>query len=257
MNDHLTETAEQAGEKTGSACKWLLDIGNTAAKIAVADHEKLLAVRQCETITDDILRPLAQTYRPAVAVVASVRKDTDAEQALLQRYAGKIIFCTPAMPLPVRNLYATPETLGFDRLAAAVGAHHLFPQRNCMIIDCGTAMTIDFVSSHGEFSGGNISPGLQMRFKALHRFTAQLPMGAATGHVAAVGTTTQEALEAGVVHGIVHELEGYMSACGSAAAIFTGGDAIYFAKRIKNPIFVIRNLNFTGLAKIADYNAHL
>jgi type III pantothenate kinase len=126
-----------------------------------------------------------------------------------------------------------------------------------MIIDCGTAITIDFLSSHCEFSGGNISPGLQIRFKALHQFTDRLPMGVATENVPPVGATTQEAVEAGVVQGIVHELEGYMHAHPAMTAIFTGGDAIYFAKRIKNPIFAVRNLNFTGLAKIADYNAYI
>ncbi|MDR3134215.1 MAG: type III pantothenate kinase [Prevotellaceae bacterium] len=235
----------------------IVDIGNTAVKIAVAHREKLLTVRQHEQLTDAILAPLVQAYRPAVAVIASVRRDGEAEKKRWQPYVKKIIFCTPRMPLPIRNLYATPDTLGFDRLAAAVGAHHLFPQRDCLIVDCGTAITIDFLNRRGEFPGGNISPGLQMRFKALHQFTEQLPMGAATENVAPVGTTTQAAIEAGVVQGIVHELEGYMDAHPSVTTVFTGGDAIYFAKRIKNPIFVVRNLNFIGLAKIADYNAYI
>ncbi|MDR2801769.1 MAG: type III pantothenate kinase [Prevotellaceae bacterium] len=237
--------------------KLLLDIGNTAVKIAIAHRDKLLAVQQHERLTDEVLQSLVQTCKPAVAVVASVRRDGESEAKRLQSYIKKVIFCTPAMPLPVRNLYATPETLGFDRLAAAVGANYLFPQCECMIIDCGTAITIDFLSSHSEFSGGNISPGLQMRFKALHQFTERLPLGAATGSVAPVGTTTQEAIEAGVVRGIVHELEGYMNAYPAATAVFSGGDAIYFAKRIKKPIFVVRNLNFIGLAKIADYNVYI
>ena len=236
--------------------KLLLDIGNTAIKIALADNEKLLTVASQAALTDDVLQSLTQTGKPDMAVVASVRKDRDDVKKQLQAYVKKVLFCTPAMPLPVRNLYATPGTLGFDRLAAAAGAHALFPQRDCMIIDCGTAITIDFLNRQGEFSGGNISPGLQMRFKALHCFTERLPMGAVTGSVAPVGTTTQEAIEAGVVQGIVHELDGYIQAYPVATTIFTGGDAIYFAKRIKNPIFVVPNLNFTGLAKIADYNAY-
>jgi type III pantothenate kinase len=108
--------------------KLLLDIGNTAIKIAVANNEKLLAVQQHERLGDDILQPLEQAYKPAVAVIASVRKDGEAVKQQLQPYVKKIIFCTPAMPLPIRNLYATPETLGVDRLAAAVGA--VFFSRN-------------------------------------------------------------------------------------------------------------------------------
>ncbi|MDR3351154.1 MAG: type III pantothenate kinase [Prevotellaceae bacterium] len=235
----------------------LIDIGNTAVKIAVARREQILAVQQHAQLTDAVLKPLLQTYAPGMAVVASVRKDRETEEQQLQTYVKKILFCTPDMPLPVRNLYATPGTLGFDRLAAAAGAHYLFPQRDCMIVDCGTAITVDFLSCRGEFLGGNISPGLEMRFKALHRFTEQLPLGALTGNAAPVGKNTQEAIEAGVVQGILHELEGYIRDYPATTAVFTGGDTIYFAKRIKKPIFVVRNLNFTGLAKIADYNAYL
>jgi type III pantothenate kinase len=235
----------------------LLDIGNTTVKVAVASQEKLLAVQQHECLTDEILQPLAQAYRPEVAVVASVRNDGEAVKKQLQPYVREIFFCTPATPMPVRNLYATPETLGVDRLAAAVGASCLFPQRDCMIVDCGTAITIDFLSRRGEFKGGNISPGLSMRFKALHRFTERLPLGAATDHAPAIGATTQEAVEAGVVRGVLHELEGYLRAYRAATPVFTGGDAIYLVKRIKKPIFVVRNLNFIGLAKIADYNVYI
>jgi type III pantothenate kinase len=158
--------------------------------------------------------------------------------------------------MPLCNRYVTPATLGVDRLAAAVGAATLFPKRECLIIDCGTAITIDFLSAAGEFLGGNISPGLQMRFKALHTFTAALPMGRADRHTPLIGVSTQEAVEAGVVQGAVNELEGYLAQYTVYTPVFTGGDAFYFAKRIKKPIFVIVNLNFIGLAKIVEHNVH-
>jgi len=235
----------------------LVDIGNTSVKIAVAQRGRLRLVQRCDALTAEVLQPLVNACKPAMAMVVSVRRNDGAVTALLESCVKKVVAVTYKTPMPVRNLYASPETLGIDRLAAAVGAHYLFPQRDCMIIDCGTAITIDFLGGAGEFMGGNISPGLQTRFKALHDYTGRLPLGAITDHVAAIGTTTQEAIEAGVLQGAVNELEGYMARYPTSTTIFTGGDAIYFAKKIKNPIFAVCNLNFIGLAKIADYNAYI
>jgi len=237
--------------------KLLLDIGNTATKAAIADGERLLCVARYDTFTEQEWLPLWKKYTPTVAFVASVRPDTQNETTLLQQYLEKVTVFDHHTPLPIRNLYVTPHTLGADRLAAAVGAHHLFPARDCLIIDCGTAITVDFLSSAGEFKGGNISPGLQMRFKALHNFTGQLPMGRLNEEAAPVGTTTQEAIEAGVLHGTVKEIAGYMAQYATFTPILTGGDAFFLVKQIKNPIFVVCNLNLIGLAKIAEYNVHL
>jgi type III pantothenate kinase len=238
--------------------KLLLDIGNTFTKAAVADrHNRLLAVQRTIDCTGDWLQQLTEQYRPEAAIVASVRGNREQVAECLQAQVKKVIAFSHTTPLPVSNLYATPATLGPDRLAAAVGAATLFPQRDCLIIDCGTAITIDFLSRAGEFLGGNISPGLQMRFKALHTFTAGLPMGTAGDMPAAVGSSTQEAIEAGVVQGAVNEIEGYLAQYPACTPVFTGGDVFYFAKRIKKPIFVACNLNFIGLAKIVDYNVYV
>jgi type III pantothenate kinase len=237
--------------------KLLLDIGNTSVKAAVADRNRILTVRRTDDCSGDFLRPLVEQYRPAAAIVASVRGDGAQTAEWLQTHVKKVLVFSHKTPVPVRNLYATPATLGVDRLAAAVGASTLFPQRECLVIDCGTAITVDFLSAAGKFIGGNISPGLQMRFKALHTFTAGLPMGNAGDTVATIGTNTQEAIEAGVVQGAVNELEGYLAQYPACTPVFTGGDVFYFAKRIKKPIFVTWNLNFIGLAKIVDYNVHI
>jgi type III pantothenate kinase len=241
--------------------KLLLDIGNTTAKAAVVGRTGIVSVQRCDALTGDaqrrLLQPLLHRYRPSVAMVASVRGAAAQVSALLQPHVQKVVVLTSKTPVPVNNLYATPETLGMDRLAAAVGAAHLFPRRDCLIIDCGTAITIDFLSSAGNFLGGNISPGLQARFKALHSFTAQLPMGNVTDKVAEIGVSTREAVEAGVLHGAVKELEGYIEQYPENIPILTGGDVFYFAKKIKKPIFVNCNLIFIGLAKIADYNAYI
>jgi type III pantothenate kinase len=237
--------------------KLIIDAGNTATKLAIVDRTKILSVQRHEKIDEETLQSICQLYHPAVAIIASVQRNNDSEIALIKQYVKEVLLFTHETPIPIRNLYATPETLGVDRLAAAVGANCLFPAHNCTIIDCGTAITIDFVSSSGEFKGGNISPGLQIRFKALHDFTGRLPLMSINENIVPIGTTTQEAIETGVLQGAVNELEGYMHQYSENITILTGGDAIYFAKKIKKPIFAVRNLNIIGLAKIADYNAHI
>ena len=249
-------------EKFGYLCttmnKLLIDIGNTAIKIAIAARDELLLVQHCENLTEEIIVPIIQQYQPKIAILSSVRKAAHCEEMeLLARYIKKNIFFTYKTPIPIRNLYATPETLGVDRLATAVGANTLFPKQNCMIIDCGTAITIDFLSDNGQFLGGNISPGLRARFKALHHYTGRLPLGNINENAVSIGQNTQEAIEAGVLQGAVNEIEGYIEQYPNNKAIITGGDTFYFATKIKKPIFVVLNLNFIGLAKIVDYNAYI
>ncbi|MDR0668059.1 MAG: type III pantothenate kinase [Prevotellaceae bacterium] len=235
----------------------LLDIGNSSVKAAVGEGDRLLSVARADRCTESFLQSLTACYRPAAAIVSSVRGDGAAVAARLQAHVSKVIVLSHTTPIPIRNLYDTPDSLGVDRLAAAVGAAALFPQRTCLIIDCGTAITIDFLDASGAFIGGNISPGLTMRFRALHTFTAGLPMVAAGEMVAAIGASTREAIESGVVRGTLHELEGYLAQYPAGTPVFTGGDAFYLAKRIKKPIFVACNLNFIGLAKILHYNVSL
>lgn len=168
---------------------------------------------------------------------------------------GRILAFGPETPIPLKNLYRTPETLGADRLAAAVEAHARYPEDDILIADFGTALTIDLVTRAGEFAGGNISPGLRMRLKALHEFTASLPLvEPPAGDIQQIGTTTKEAIAAGAVNGILHEVEGYARLYPQAKIIFTGGDAKYFAKRTKSTTFVHDELVLCGLNRILEYN---
>jgi type III pantothenate kinase len=162
-------------------------------------------------------------------------------------------------PMPIRNLYATPHTLGIDRLAAAVGAMEIYPKCNILVADLGTAVTIDFVSAAGEFVGGNITLGAAGRFRALNDYTAGLPLVSLDDEVEAIGSDTVSAIRSGVVNGITYELEGYIARAEAKfedlRIIFTGGDANYFAKRLKNAIFATGDLVVFGLNTILEYNA--
>lgn len=162
-------------------------------------------------------------------------------------------------PLPIENLYETPETLGKDRIAAAVGANELFPGQNILIIDAGTAITYDVVSEKNEFLGGNISPGLQMRFKALNHFTGKLPLINYSDEFQLIGRNTEEAIRAGVQNGILYEIERTIETFNrnyeNLQIVMTGGDSIFFDKKLNYSIFVHFNLTLIGLNRILEHNA--
>ena len=161
--------------------------------------------------------------------------------------------------LPIENIYETPETLGKDRLAAAVGANELFPDQNLLIIDAGTAITYDLVSEKNQFVGGNISPGLEMRFKALNHFTGKLPLINYSNEFQPIGRNTTDAIRAGVQNGILFEMAQTIDLFNrnyqNLHIIMTGGDSNFFDKKLNYSIFVHFNLTLIGLNKILEYNA--
>jgi len=162
-------------------------------------------------------------------------------------------------PLPIRNLYRSKPTLGNDRIAAAVGACSRFPGSDLLVIDAGTAITLDLVTADMTYHGGNISPGKSIRFRALHEFTANLPLVSAEEMQGKMGTDTESAITSGVLQGIIFELEGYINEqkkrYPDLKVVLSGGDAIIFDKMLKNTIFVDSNLNLYGLQRILEYNA--
>ena len=230
-----------------------IDIGNTLIKMAVFDGgeivEKLLA-EECDTkLLDGLLARWPAIDR---AIIASTGGRTAPLARMLRVRAVKCLEFTPATPVPIRNGYDTPETLGADRLAAAVGAALVAEGRDALVVDFGTAITVDYVSGDGTYRGGAISPGMGMRFQALHRYTARLPLCRETAEERLYGTTTTSCIEQGVMNGIAFEIEGYIARFRRENAdiciIFTGGAA-------KNAIFADCELVFLGLNRILEFNA--
>jgi type III pantothenate kinase len=243
-----------------SNMNFIVDIGNSRVKVVVMDNDEIRAEHITEVASEEWLLGIAESYPAAQrAIVSSTRGDGEEVCRMLgNRFDLIVNFLPHTTPIPLRNDYHTPQTLGADRLAAAVGAHALHPDKELMIVDFGTAITIDFVLD-GAFKGGNISPGMTTRFRALSDYTAKLPLCSASDDVLDYGRTTVEAIEQGVMQGITHEIEGYIEAFskkkGEKCIIFTGGDAKYFVKRIKNTIFADCEPVFYGLSRILDYNA--
>lgn len=227
--------------------------------MAIIDGDKFLEQASCKCLSETVLRDLMARY-PMVqrAIVASTAVSTVEVADLLRKCGMEVLEMTSLTPVPIGNDYLSPATLGVDRLAAAVGAVDVLGYRDCLIVDFGTAITIDLVEN-GVFRGGNISPGVRTRFRALHDYTSRLPQYEATDEILSLGRTTQQAIEQGVMEGITHEIEGYIRAFSlkndKLTLIFTGGDANFFVKRIKNAIFAKCDLVLCGLNRILEYNA--
>ncbi len=243
----------------------IVDVGNTRIKIAVIDKIEVIHAQECEELTEGLVDELKRCYpQLCKSIVSSTRGEQPGVVSLLERKIGYCLWFGPQVQVPIQSEYLTPQTLGRDRLAAAVGAVDIYPSRNVLIVDAGTALTIDFISQDGVYKGGVISPGMAMRFRALSEFTASLPLcekddAESQSALSGVGNTTRSAIARGVTQGICYEIEGYIERFGAdfekILIIFLGGDAKYLAKRIKNTIFANQNLIYCGLNRILEYNA--
>ncbi|MDR1129589.1 MAG: type III pantothenate kinase [Prevotellaceae bacterium] len=236
---------------THSDYSLILDIGNSAIKLFVVSDFEILYSATYSNIADlEKIFTLFPGIKNGICS-ASGRIPCELESFLAERLENFVNF-SPDTPIPITNLYRSPETLGSDRLAAAIGVNHFFPDTNVMIFDFGTAITIDFIDSGNNYLGGNISPGLSMRFKSLNFFTNRLPLLQIPDKIEEIGTTTNEAIEIGVVRGIIGETMNYISKYPEHKIIFTGGDSFYFAVKIKTPIFVFQNPLVFGLNRILN-----
>lgn len=226
--------------------------------MALFKGDELVREHAVYELTDPAISDLLQGAIVKRTIVASTRRDAENEIRMLEKYCPCVMEFGFSTPVPIRNAYLTPETLGRDRLAAAVGVAALYPGRNVLVVDLGTAITIDLVSADATFRGGVITPGLDMRFRSLHEYTACLPLCGPACDRRLLGATTRQAIEAGVMNSVCFEIEGYMERLhrefDDLCVIFTGGDAKFFDKRIKNTIFAKCNPVFVGLNRILEYN---
>jgi len=236
--------------------KIVIDQGNSAIKYGIFDKDKLILAETADGPDQNRLREVISDYQPEAAIISSVREPLDLSS--LPAFSGRLIVLDNNTPLPFSIGYKTPTTLGRDRLAAVAGAQFQFPEASLLIIDAGTALTYEVLLDGHQYYGGNISPGLNMRFKALNSFTSRLPLVDKQENCPLAGQNTKEAIASGVINGMVFEMEGYRTACldkwGIDKTIITGGDSDFFARKLKNPIFVNQNLVLVGLNRILEYN---
>ena len=262
MKDFNGDNNRRTTRYTTQMANLILDTGNTFHKIAVIGVDNtVLEERIVADLTADELDSLISKYAPSKAIVSSTRGDMARSAQLLEKRVGYVLCLDGRTPLPIEVDYDRAR-LGTDRVAAAVGAVTEYgADRRILVVDAGTAITFDLVDC-GRFVGGNISPGVDMRLEALHEKTATLPLCSPKplgDSATSVGRTTVEAIENGVMEGVFYEVKGYIDTfCkenDDMLIIFIGGDAEYFVNRIKNAIFASRNIMYSGLNRILEYNA--
>ena len=202
------------------------------------------------------MRLFIQNHKITSSILSTVKKNNAEISAIVKVYSPEVF--SEKTPLPIINSYKTPLTLGKDRLAAVVGASVLHPGKDILVFDAGTCLTIDFINSNKEYIGGRISPGIKMRYSALHTFTDKLPLIKSEKNVLVIGNDTKTSIISGVQQGILAEVKTiiseYKSQNTDTVFVFTGGDSFYFEKELKNSIFANPNLVLIGLNEILDYN---
>jgi type III pantothenate kinase len=245
--------------------KLLIDYGNSLVKVAFFRDDKMVELHSFDRLISSVLRKLVNNFRAshgipgqkAHALLSGVREvPPEIITYLTDEFEYLRLDHKTALPVIVK--YKTPETLGQDRIALAVAASGLYPAENILVIDAGTCITFDFVNKNKEYLGGGISPGILMRFRALHEFTGKLPLITQFENSGLIGNTTADSIISGVLNGAVAEvdtlIDRYRNEFAVEKILLTGGDMIYFDKRLKNNIFAHSNLVLTGLNLILNYN---
>ncbi|HMT95190.1 MAG TPA: type III pantothenate kinase [Ferruginibacter sp.] len=234
-----------------------LDFGNSRKKLAVFHNKKIKAQRVLTSDNPAEIEPVLKEFKPQKSILSSVINHNPLLEEQLKTAtvfhklsaATKINFTTPV---------AKPETIGADRLAMVAAAVHFFPKKNNLVIGLGSCITYNFINQLHEFLGGAISPGMQMRFKAMHEFTALLPLVEEDWNFPLIGYDTKTNLQSGVLNGMASEIDGiinrYRAKYRNFNVVLTGGNTAHFASRLKNKIFADPNFLFKGLYALSEYN---
>ncbi len=238
-----------------------VDIGNTLIKVYSLDDTSNNITSRFFTSLQELSDYIHSfPYRSIHMIVSDVRNILSEKSIYdFKQQANTFVVLNHETPLPIKNAYETPNTLGYDRIAGVVAASCLFPNTHCLVIDAGTAITYDLITSDKTYLGGAISPGIQIRFKALNEFTGKLPLGHINNLKTFPAKNTIDCIEYGVLYGTIAEMNEYIQYCEQKYSplqiIITGGDSLFLVKYLKNTIFVETNLVGIGLINILKYNA--
>jgi type III pantothenate kinase len=238
--------------------KLAIDVGNTLVKTAVFNQDEMLSFNRHKDLNADSIETLFQQHNTIKSVIVGSVRDLPDDFAHLFPTHVQLNILNHHTTLPIVVSYQSPSTLGVDRIAAVVAANHMYPGKNLLVIETGTCITYDFIDDSAVYHGGSISPGLGLRFSALHNFTDKLPLVEPVRDVALVGTTTETSIQSGVINGLIAEIQGiismYESNYENLTIILSGGNLEYFDKNLKNNIFAVPNIVLRGLNIIQDFN---
>lgn len=236
----------------------VVDCGNTRIKVGLFEDHELIQNKSFLNLSD--LKNFIAATKSDHILVSSVNDDPN-EILSSSTSKGIKISLNTSLSLPVRVAYLTPKTLGVDRIAAVCGAQDLFPGKTCLIIDAGTCITYELLDAQGVYHGGAISPGIAMRFEAMHTFTARLPLVKSIDIIDLIGNTTETCMQSGVMNGVLEEVRGfirqYQSLYPELTVIMCGGDYPFFENKLKPAIFVAPELVLIGLNRILRYHVEL
>lgn len=233
------------------------DFGNTRLKCAVFSGKEFLKEIVLENDDEKTIENLIEIYKPEKSILSSVINHNPAIENIL-KHSTHFHKLDHQSKFPITTPVGKPDTIGADRLALVVAAVSLFPGKNNLVIGLGSAITYNFINKHNEFLGGGISPGMEMRFKSLHEFTAKLPLIKADWNFPLVGYDTRTNILSGVIIGMAKEIDGtidaYIEKYHNFNVLLSGGDAVYFTRHLKKKIFADPLLIFKGLYAISEYN---
>lgn len=233
------------------------DFGNTRLKVAVFNNNEFVEEIYLPDDSNETIQSLIENKKPDRSILSSVIHHNEGIEKLLSEqtvfhklsHLTKINFTTPV---------GKPETIGSDRLALMAAAAHFFPKQNTLVIGLGSCITYNFINQYHQFLGGAISPGMDMRFKSMHDYTAKLPLVTADWNFPLIGYDTKTNLQSGVIVGIISEIEGFIAKYeqnyGNFNVVLTGGNSAYFASQLKYRIFADHNFLFKGLYALSETN---
>lgn len=239
----------------------IIDVGNTLIKFAVFQEDELVdkmivAFSEIDRTQKNILKNHPKITK---CILASVGKLSEEVIINLKKHY-QVLILDSNLKFPFHNSYKTPTTLGVDRMALVAASVKQYPNKDILIIDAGSCITYDFINQQNEYLGGAISPGIRLRYKSLHNFTANLPLLETEMPETLIGDSTTGAIHSGVVHGIIKEIDGiideYQERYSDLTVILTGGDGNFLSKQLKNSIFANSNFLLEGLNFILEYNTH-
>jgi type III pantothenate kinase len=236
-----------------------IDWGNTLVKASIFNNDEIISSKSfTEADAQHEILSLINEHHPSKAILSAVVDNAILVEQLVKEHVKSFIKLDSRTTLPIINAYTTAGTLGTDRVALATAAYMLNPGKNSLVISLGTCITYNFVQKNRTFRGGAISPGMQMRLKAMHSFTDKLPEVSADGELLLLGYDTETCMRSGAIFGMVAEIDGmireFESQYPDFNAVLTGGDAALFAGKLKNRIFADADLLMKGLNLILNYN---